>query len=150
MEEAEADKFALRKIAKYLNYAAAVVMLVDVVFRFFNFGETSDPFYYLLTFYLIGFAVLLVIAEARIRRVLVYIEFLSSRLGKGIYGLFVGLLIFDTEFTCDLITGMAVFIIGLYNVIISFTKKDKGQGKDSDSENEARKEERYEKDESLK
>jgi hypothetical protein len=48
-----------------------------------------------MTFYLIGFAVLLVLAEIRFRRVLVYLEFLKGRLGKGFYVMLIGLLIFD-------------------------------------------------------
>ena len=48
-----------------------------------------------MTFYLLGFAALLFSAEVNYKKVLVYLEFLASRTGKGLYLVLIGLLIFD-------------------------------------------------------
>ena len=119
------DTQLLIKIAKVMNYLTALVMIADVICRFFNFAKSKDPFFFLLTFYLIGFAVLLVIAEAGIRKVLVYVEILSGRKGKGFYLLFVGLLVFDTTYTSDTVCGLIIFLVGVYNILVGFMRKKK-------------------------
>jgi FtsH-binding integral membrane protein len=92
------EKRLMVKIVKVLNYISALLMLVAAILRCIAFKtSTDDPFFFLLTFYLFGFAVLLVIAEIKVKRVIVYVEILNSRIGKGMYVLFVGLLLFDEQ-----------------------------------------------------
>ena len=75
-------------------------MVIDAVVRFCHFATPSysddDPFFYLMTFYLLAFAVLLVLAEFGVMAVLVYCEFLRSRPGKALYLILLGLLLFNT------------------------------------------------------
>jgi hypothetical protein len=91
------EKRLMVKIVKVLNYISALLMLVAAILRCIAFKTSTDPFFFLLTFYLFGFAVLLVIAEIKVKRVIVYVEILNSRIGKGMYVLFVGLLLFDEQ-----------------------------------------------------
>lgn len=113
------EKSIVLKIARLLNYICALGMLVDACIRFSRFGEASDPFFYLLTFYLIGFAALLIIAELRLKKILVYVEFLKGRMGKGIYIIIVGLLIFDETRTYDMAISIILVIVGILNIIVS-------------------------------
>ena len=89
------DKLVLVRVVKLLNIFAALMMIADAVLRILDFKDNSDPFFFLLTFYLFGFSLLLVLAELRIKKVIVFVEFLKSRLGKGIYTILVGVLIFN-------------------------------------------------------
>ena len=124
------DKGCIVSVAKWANYLAVLLIIADVVDRCFSFGSETDPFFFLLTFYLVGFAVLLVIAEANVRRVLIYIEFLNGRVGKGIYLILVGLLMFDVTSTCDEIIGILIFMIGVFNILVGCMKVKKSDKKD--------------------
>ena len=87
--------------------------------RFSYFKTESDPFFFLLTFYLIGFSALLVVAELGVKRVLVYVEFMSGRAGKGFFILFVGLLIFDSVRKSDMAISIILVLVGIFNIISS-------------------------------
>jgi hypothetical protein len=93
-------------------------MIIDVCIRFASFKTESDPFFFLLTFYLFGFSALLVFAELGYKKVLVYVEFLSGRAGKGLYIMFVGLLIFDATRPSDMGIAILLVLIGIFNVLI--------------------------------
>lgn len=83
-----------------------------------------------MTFYLIGFAVLLILAELRYKNMLIYLEFLKSRLGKGFYVMLVGLIIFDETRKADLILGIGLVLVGIFNLIVGCMRdkmEDEGQ-----------------------
>eukprot|EP00347_Sterkiella_histriomuscorum_P000686 403374892 len=107
------------QVVRLMNFICALAMVIDAVFRAFDFQKQSDPFYFLLTFYLLGFAALIVLAEIRYRKVLVYLEFLKSRLGKGMYVILVGLLVFDETRKLDMFTGIGLVLVGLFNIIVA-------------------------------
>ena len=92
------ERNAMVKICKVLNYLAAMLMLVSVIFRFFEFKLLHhEPFFFLFTFYLMFFSAVLIIAELKMRGLLMYVEFINGRIGKGMFILFVGLLMFDEQ-----------------------------------------------------
>lgn len=95
------NKILMIKVTKIINFITAGLILIDTITRFIDFKTATDPFFFFLTFYLIGFTALLVIAELNIRRILIYIEFLNGRIGKGSYILFLGLLIYNEERKAD-------------------------------------------------
>lgn len=97
----------------------ALLMLIDVVIRFSYFRTESDPFFFILTFYLIGFAALLIASELGLSSVLVYVEFLNGRAGKGFYILFVGLLVFDISRISDMAISLILIIAGIFSVVTS-------------------------------
>ena len=106
-----------------MNYIAVLAMIACSVFRFIDFGKAiGDLFFYMLTFYLIGFAALLFCAEVRIGNLLVYVEFLDSRLGKGAYILFVGMLMFDETRLRDIAFALYVVLTGIFNIILGCQK----------------------------
>jgi hypothetical protein len=128
-----AAKLIFVRISIILNYICALALLVSVVLRFIDFGTSKDPFFYLLTFYLIAFSALLVIAELRLRSVIVYVEFLKSRPGKGMYVLLVGVLLFDESRPADIIIAILLVLVGLFNIIVSCMRGDKASAKHNEA-----------------
>jgi|LauGreDrversion4_2_1035121.scaffolds.fasta_scaffold1067898_1 hypothetical protein len=94
-------KRVLVKIAKVLNYFSALMMVCFAGYRFYLFFDADDnkekgePLFYVLSFYLLGFATLIFSAEWRIIIVLMYFEMLKGRGGKGLFLILVGLLVFN-------------------------------------------------------
>ena len=109
-------KSGLLRFVRYLTFVAALIMLADSFYRMFNFGSATDPYFFILTFYLIGFAFLLSVAELRFKKIIVYIEFLRGRLGKGIYIVVVGLMIFDITRIVELVFSSILIAVGLINI----------------------------------
>jgi len=110
-----------------MNFIAGLFMLVDAVLRIVNFWSGTfkgDLFFYIMTFYLFGFASLLLASEWRQPQVLLYAEFLRGRLGKGFYVFLVGLLIFDDTRKIDMLIGVLLVLCGVFNVLVSFMRKD--------------------------
>ena len=96
--------------------AAAIV-------RFTYFGDKdlapSDPFFYMFTFYLFPFAGLLLVAELRWQRLLKYFSFLGYFYGKGMFILFIGLLLFDVEYPVDAAISGFAFLVGIFNMLMT-------------------------------
>ena len=103
-----------------MNYLTVVALISASVVRFTNFSgeeKPTDPFYYLLTFYLIPFGLLVLTAELRVQRVLKYFEFLGYQHGKGLFFIFVALLIFDTKYPVDLCVSIGITFVGIFNLV---------------------------------
>ncbi len=112
-------------------------MIVDAILRIVNFWSGTfkgDVFFYIMTFYLFGFAALLFASEWRAPNVLLYVEFLRGRLGKGFYLFLVGLLIFDDKRKVDMLIGILLVLSGLFNVIVSCMRRDPEEEEDIDEE----------------
>jgi hypothetical protein len=131
-----ADKGLFVKIARLLNFGCAGLMVLDAIFRFIDFGDITDLFFMILAIYLLLFAALLVVAELRIKRVLIYLEFLRSRIGLGLYIILIGLLVFDESRNYDIGISVVMVIIGIFNVIVGLTRKDDGNQNEGDFERE--------------
>ena len=127
-----------------LNCMAILALCAAAIVRFTNFSSTTtstatsttsetttkstsettstsssaptDPFYYMLTFYLIPFAALLTVAELQYTRVLKYFQFLGHLHGRGLFMIFVALLLFDTKYAVDTAVSIGVMTIGLINI----------------------------------
>lgn len=119
------EKRYMVKMCKILNYISSLLMLISVVLRCIDFKSSTDPFFFLLTFYLFGFAVLVIIAEIKIKRVIAYVEILNNRIGKGVYIIFVGLLLFDEKRKSDMLISIFIVLIGLFNVMVSCMRDNK-------------------------
>lgn len=119
------DKRFMLKVVKGLNFLSALMMIADIVLRFMAFKDETDPFFFLLTFYLFGFSSLLILAELNIRRVIVYVEFLNGRIGKGVYIVFVGLLIFDENRRADMAFAIVIVLVGFFNILVGCMRDSK-------------------------
>jgi hypothetical protein len=83
-----------------------------------------------MTFYLLGFATLLVLAELRYKKMLIYLEFLKGRLGKGFYVMLVGLILFDESRKVDLIMGITLVLVGIFNLIVGCMRENQDEYND--------------------
>ena len=93
------------------------------------FGDEypKEPFFYLLTVYLIPFTFLLLCAEMNWTRFLKNVQFLGHRAGKGIFLIFVSLLLFDTKSSWIIMTSsLIVALVGLLNLIVSCIIPNRG------------------------
>ena len=117
------DKTCIERIVQVMNYMTEIALLSASVVRFTYFGEAEtetrkkDPFFYLLTIYLIPFAMLIFFAELRWQRLLKYFEFLGYQHGKGLFFIFVALLLFDTQYPVDTGVSIAVTFVGIFNLV---------------------------------
>ncbi len=111
-----------------MNYICALFMFSDSLLRilamFSVVNSTGDFFFYILIPHLILFSGLLISAELRWPRILVYFEFLKSRLGKGLYLVLVGLLIFDERRNISISLGITLVLVGFFNIIVSCMRRD--------------------------
>ena len=120
-EKKKINKSCLAYIAQALNFITILGILAVTIVRFTFFAKENppkDPFYYILTFYLIPFAGLLLIAELRWEVVLKHFEFLSFQWGKGMFMIFVGLLLFDTAYPVDSSISIMMIVVGIFNMIL--------------------------------
>lgn len=71
----------LARIIQILNFMSILGLIGTAIARFTMFGKgeeaPKDPFFYLLTIYLIPFALLLLCAEMHWKTVLKYVQFLG-------------------------------------------------------------------------
>lgn len=119
----------LAKICIGLNFLGVVVLVADFICRCAQMAKKDDtgaslapknPFYYLLTIYLIPFTLLVLAAELQWRPILKYIMFLKSQAGRGFFFIFIGLLIFDTRYPTDLSFGIYMTIVGIFNIVCAW------------------------------
>jgi hypothetical protein len=81
--------------SKVLNFLCIILLLVDISFRVSNFGNGYDAFFFIMTFYLLLFTVVLFFAEISWKRVIIYVRFLDLAWGRGVLTLMISVLLFD-------------------------------------------------------
>ncbi|TNV74086.1 hypothetical protein FGO68_gene12310 [Halteria grandinella] len=139
------------RVARLMVYFAFMVLCMNVLYRMLitcglvqaNSTESGGVTYLMMTLFQGAFAALLILAELRKRGLLIYIEFLRGRFGKGLLLLMIGVLVFDENRSNDMATGILIVLGGLFNVIVSCMRSDfdsvrdkQGRRQDSDYEGE--------------
>merc|ERR1719266_55845 len=136
----------LQRVVQVVNILSILGLLAAAVVRFTLFGAgeeaPKDPFFYLLTIYLVPFCFLLISAEVKWTRVLKYVQFLGYQHGKGLFFIFIALLLFDTEYPLDAFVSVVVTFVGIFNCItacivpglnhLSFLQPGKDKNSDDD------------------
>jgi hypothetical protein len=119
------------KIARLLNYFSVLVLSINTVYRMLTtFGILTTTAskggitYLLKSLFQASFAVLLILVELRKRWLLIYIEFLRGRFGKGLILVMIGVLVFDEIRSNDMATGILIVLCGLFNIIVSCMRSD--------------------------
>ena len=147
-ESAPANTGCLCRMLQIINVLCILGLLANAVVRFTLFGAgedaPKDPFFYLMTIYLIPFCFLLISAELKWTRVLKYVQFLGYQHGKGLFFIFIALLVFDTERALDVVVSLVVTFVGIFNMItacirpalnhLSFLNLPKDKASDDDDE----------------
>ena len=114
------DRTCLVYILQALNFLSILALCAAAIVRFTYFGDEQapkDPFFFMLTFYLFPMAALLLAAEMQYQRVLKYFQFLGYLYGKGLFMVFVALLLFDAKFPVDTAVSVAVSLVGFFNIV---------------------------------
>ena len=118
-----AEPHALHSSLKYLNYGCAIGMSTAAILRLTLYDSAAifmDGFYLAFTVYLLLFAGLLAASEFEVQVIIRYVAFLLSSTGKGLFLLFVGLLLFDQKRTPDLVVSLITSLVGIVNIAASF------------------------------
>ena len=55
---------------------------------------------------------------------LIYLQFLKGRLGKGFYVMLVGLILFDETRKVDMVMGISLVLVGLFNLIVGCMREN--------------------------
>lgn len=121
------DRTCLVYVTQALNALTIACLVASAIVRFTIFAKDSrpsDPFFYILTIYLVPFAALLAIAELKYLSVLKYFEFLGYNYGRGIFMIFVALLLFDTNYPVDTTVSIFMTLVGLFNVTLTCVAPD--------------------------
>ena len=114
------DKTCILYILNALNFLSILALIAAAIARFTYFGDSeapTDPFFYILTFYLFPVAALLMVAELGFQSVLKYFAFLGTFHGKGFFIMFVALLLFDTNFPVDATVSIILTLVGIFNMV---------------------------------
>jgi len=103
------------------------MFLVSVGFRCSRFGNKkyigyNDPFFYIYTVYVIIFVVMLFIADisrlhVKIRKILFLFTFLHQWIGRGMFIIFIGALLFDWHYIFECITSIVSIIVGISFIV---------------------------------
>ena len=97
-------------------------LITAAVARFTYFGKDdspTDPFFYILTFYLLPFMILFLAAEMQWQGLLKYFQFLGHLYGKAFFLIFIALLLFDTKYPIDTAVSIYMTLVGLFNLLVS-------------------------------
>ncbi len=112
-----------------LNLLACAMILVCTIFRFVyvaqgNYQGTDQSrigFFIILSIYLIIFTLFLILAELKNVRVRMYVNFLDGKFGRGMFFIFLGLLIVSNTAALEIVLSLCVLVIGSLNVLIGWT-----------------------------
>ena len=106
------------RVIRVMNILCCVMLLVCVAFRFVYMTDGSPAFFYaILSVYIALFTIALGLAEFKVNKVREYISFLDTKYGRGVFMIFLSLLILEGH-ALDVILFLCIFAIGVTNMII--------------------------------
>lgn len=105
-----------------MNIIGYVLIVGVVAWRLFrvslgNVGSTQIFFYVVLSIYLVAFAVALFLAEIKVIKVRLYLNFLDSKTGRGLFMILISALILE-NYAVEIILFCIILVFGSINVII--------------------------------
>eukprot|EP00347_Sterkiella_histriomuscorum_P023824 403333260 len=110
-----------------LNLLACAMILVCVAFRFVYMNDGSLAFFFIvLSVYLAAFTVALVLAEFKVERVRTYINFLDTKFGRGVFMIFLAMLILENR-ALEVILFLCIVAIGIVNMIVGCKQGSDGK-----------------------
>ena len=127
VERQKIGKFNIIKIAKWTNLIIGVLLIVTVVLDFINFGWTK-PFTMVLQCFLAFFGLIIICSSLNMRCIRRNFLFLMTGVGRGLFNIFVGSLLFFTDqsnstFTLAFFMGWFIMIGGLIFLFLSKFKQ---------------------------
>jgi hypothetical protein len=126
----------IKVVGKVVNYACIALILTSFITRILEFGKAGDPFFYIMTFYLLLFALFILSSEVGINKVMLYMQFLRGFIGRGTFIILIGLILYDEKRTVDMVVSIFLTVAGAFNIVIGCQRED-----DLDKEEEGDEEE---------
>ena len=101
-----------------VNLLACAMLLVCIAFRFVYMVDGTFAFFFIvLSIYLVGFTGALILAEFKMERVRLYLNFLDTKFGRGFFMIFLALLILE-DHAIEIVLFICINVIGILNLII--------------------------------
>jgi uncharacterized membrane protein len=88
------------------------------VYRFIGFTPGVSFFFCMLTIYLALFIILFVLILFKVALFAKYFNFLNSYIGKGMFIIFLTLLILERKTALEIILGICLLIIAIINLVV--------------------------------
>ncbi len=110
------------KMIMVMNIIGYVLIVGVVAWRLFRVSvgavdSTRIFFYIVLSVYLVAFAVALFLAEIKLQKVRLYLNFLDSKTGRGVFMIFISALILENA-PVEIILFCIIAVFGSINVLI--------------------------------
>jgi uncharacterized membrane protein len=106
------------RVILVLNLIAIAMMIVCIVYRFIGFTPGVSFFFCMLTIYLALFIILFVLILFKVALFAKYFNFLNSYIGKGMFIIFLTLLILERKTALEIILGICLLIIAIINLVV--------------------------------
>ena len=114
----------IKKVGKLVNYVVLGLILTSFSTRILEFGKQKDPFFYIMTFYLLLFSLFILAAELGIKKVLLYLQFLKGYIGRGVFIILVGLILYNDDRKLDMVVAVFLTVAGAFNIVIGCQRDD--------------------------
>lgn len=114
----------LNLILKILIVICGICLIGIAIHRFATF-DIENPVHFFLAIYYILFGVLLVLCEMPINWILKHFSFLGYYLGRGIFLLFLGTLIFDLRIWWYIMIACFMFLTAVIYILLGIACKGK-------------------------
>eukprot|EP00916_Digyalum_oweni_P023211 GHVL01038564.1.p1 GENE.GHVL01038564.1~~GHVL01038564.1.p1 ORF type:complete len:161 (-),score=4.58 GHVL01038564.1:67-549(-) len=113
------DKCASPRILQILSFIAVILLVSDALIFFITF-QFVYPREFILTLYLMIFALLLAVADLRALSLFRYFLFIYTLFGRGLLFVFIGALLLVPQYPIKLAFGVIIIVIGVIFVLASF------------------------------
>ena len=105
---------------RVITYVMCCFYAGSIIFRVLRFLTEKDPFFFIYTVYLLLFIAMLVVADLKIRKVLDLFSFLEPWLGKGIFIILIGMVLFNWNHYFEFATSFVSLFVGVVYIIYGF------------------------------
>jgi hypothetical protein len=114
-------------------------MILSSIFRFIHYNAINifiDGFYSAFSLYLCFFGILLFAAEYKYANMIKYFEFLVTDLGKAVFMIFIGVLLFDNSKKGDMWASLTLTMFGLINLVLLCAGRGRTEEKRKENDEE--------------
>lgn len=120
----EINDVKLSTLLKILAFLCGIALMAIGITKFAMF-QISDPVDFFLSIYYILFGILLCLSELPFQRILFFFSFLKTFIGKAIFLLFLGTLIFDTGVWWHILVAIIMWCVAGCYFVLAFACKSK-------------------------
>mmetsp|Transcript_25801 Transcript_25801/g.45479 ORF Transcript_25801/g.45479 Transcript_25801/m.45479 type:complete len:194 (-) Transcript_25801:1398-1979(-) len=120
----EIEDVKLSTILKILAFLCGIALMAIGITKFTTFA-ISDPVDFFLSIYYILFGVLVCFSELPFQKILYFFSFLKTFIGKAIFLLFLGTLVFDNAVWWHVLVAIVMWCVAICYFVLAFACKSK-------------------------